>query len=150
MCETPSKQYTEEANMVQSANYRPLTVFFGVVTVALLTGLIINTVIGEIQFQQQSDVGFYIGQEIVASVIGPLGLLAIAIGFWVLRAAPDLGILPVAAGSFAVAVLFFWLIIPFVIAIGVSAYAVQSCQTDADFVNLGYIDHELREAHNSN
>jgi len=82
-------------------------------------------VIGEIQFQQQSDVGFYIGQEIVAAVIGPLGLLAIAIGFWVLRAAPDLGILLVAAGSFAVAVLFFWLIIPFIIAIGISAYAVH-------------------------
>ena len=58
-------------------------------------------------------------------MIGPLGLLAIAVGFWVLRAAPDLGILLVAAGSFAVAVLFAWLIIPFVVAIGVSAYAVH-------------------------
>lgn len=77
------------------------------------------------QYQQQSDVGFYLGQEIVAAVIGPLGLLAIAVGFWVLRAAPDLGILLVAAGSFAVAVLFAWLIIPFVVAIGVSAYAVH-------------------------
>jgi len=91
----------------------------------LLTGLIINTVIGEVQYYQQSDVGFYLGQEIVAAVIGPLGLVAIAIGFWVLRAAPDLGTLLVAAGSFAVAVLFFWLIIPFVIAISVSAYAVH-------------------------
>ena len=110
--------------MVQSTNYRTLTVFIGVLAAFLLTGLIINTVIGEVQYYQQSDVGFYLGQEIVAAVIGPLGLLAIAIGFWVLRAAPDLGILLVAAGSFGVAVLFFWLIIPFVIAIGVSAFAV--------------------------
>ena len=110
--------------MVQSTNYRTLTVFIGALAAFLLTGLIINTVIGEVQYDQQFDVGFYLGQEIVAAVIGPLGLLAIAIGFWVMRAAPDLGILPVTAGSFGVAVLFFWLIIPFGIAIGVSAYAV--------------------------
>ena len=111
--------------MVQSADYRMLNVLVGVVSAVLLTGLIINTVIGEIQYQRQDDFAFRISDWVMASVYGPAGLAAIIGGFWFMRKAPMFGALLVTAGSIAIAILFFWLILPEFIAAGISYYAFR-------------------------
>ena len=59
------------------------------------------------------------------SVYGPVGLAAIVGGFLFMRKAPMLGALLVSAGSVALATLSFWLIVPEVLAIGLSFYAIR-------------------------
>ena len=110
---------------LESADYKTLNVLVGVVSAVLLAGLIINTVIGEIEFQRQADVAFSFGQSVMALVYGPAGLAAIVGGFWFMRKAPMFGALLVTAGSIAIAILFFWLILPEFIAAGLSFYAIR-------------------------
>ena len=54
-----------------------------------------------------------------------MSLVAVVVGFWFMPKGPMLGALLVTSGSAALAVLFFWLIIPEVIAIGLSLYAFR-------------------------
>ena len=68
---------------------------------------------------------FYVHSNIMASVFGPVGIAAIAGGFYFMRKAPILCALLVTAGSLALAILVFWLIIPELLAIGLSYYAFR-------------------------
>ena len=116
---------TKEGTMVQTRDYKTMTVVAGVIAAFVLGALIINTVIGEVEYQRQADVVFSVGQKAMALVYGPLGLAAIVGGFWFMRKAPMFCALLVTAGSMAIAILFFWLIVPELIAAGVSFYAIR-------------------------
>ena len=111
--------------MVQTRDYKSTTVVAGLIAAFVLGALITNTVIGEIEFQRQTEIAFYIGHGIVMTVYGPAGLAAIVGGFWFMRKAPMFGALLVTAGSVAIAVLLFWLIVPELLAIGLSVYAIR-------------------------
>ena len=114
--------------MVQTRDYKSMTVVAGVIAAFVLGALITNTVIGEIEYQRQADVAFYIGHGVMMSVYGPAGLAAIVGGFWFRRQAPMFGALLVTAGSVAIAILLFWLIVPELLAIGLSVYAIRGAR----------------------
>ena len=116
---------TKEGAMVQTRDYKTMTVVAGLIAAFALGALIVNTVIGEIGYYRQADVAFYIHQSVMGLFYGPAGLAAIAGGFWIMRKAPMFGALLVTAGSVAIAILFFWLIIPEFIAAGISYYAIR-------------------------
>lgn len=111
--------------MVRTRDYKTMTMLAGVIAAFMLGALIINTAIGEIEYQRQADVAFRIGHGVMMSVYGPAGLAAIVGGFWFMRKAPMFGALLVTAGSVAIAILFFWLILPELIAAGISFYAIR-------------------------
>lgn len=116
---------TKEGAMVQARDYKTLTLVAGVIAAIMLGVLVINTVIGEIQFQRQDDFAFHIHHTVTMSVYGPGGLAAIVGGFWFMRRAPMFCALLVTAGSLALAILVFWLILPELIAAGISFYAIR-------------------------
>ena len=97
----------------------------GVIAAVALGALISTTVIAEIEHQRQADVAFSVDWRVLLSVYGPAGLAAIAGGFWSMRKAPALGALLVMSGSAAFAIMFYWLIIPVLIAGGISFYAIR-------------------------
>ena len=111
--------------MVQTRDYKAMTVVVGVIAAFVLGALITNSVIGEIEYQRQADVVFSIHQSVMALVYGPAGLAAIVGGFWFMRKAPMICALIVTAGSVAIAILFFWFILPELIAAGISFYAIR-------------------------
>ena len=111
--------------MVHANDYRTMTVIVGILAAVALGMLLVNTVIGEISFQRQTDFDFYINHTVIMSVYGPTGIAAIVGGFWFMRKAPMLGALLVTAGSLALAIMLFWLIIPELIAVGLSFYAYR-------------------------
>lgn len=115
----------KEGAMVQGSDFKTATVVTAAIAAVMLVWLVFNTVLGEISYQRQADVAFYVHSNVMASVFGPVGIAAIAGGFYFMRKAPLLGALLVAAGSLALAILVFWLIIPVVLAIGLSYYAFR-------------------------
>lgn len=115
----------KEGDMMQTRDYKTMTVAAGVIAAFFLVALTVNTVVGEIGYQRQTDMELYIGHNVMMSVYGPVGLAAIVGGFWFMRKAPMLSALLVTAGSVALAILFFWLVVPELIAIGLSFYAFR-------------------------
>ena len=111
--------------MVQARDYKTMTVVVGVIAAIVLGVLLINTVIGEIGYYRQADFAFYIGHNVMLSIYGLAGLAAIAGGFMFMRKAPMFCALLVTAGSVAIAILLFWLIVPELLAIGLSFYAIR-------------------------
>ena len=67
----------KEGAMVHARDYKTVTIFVGVIAGALIGALMVNTAIGEIEFQRQADVAFSIGQRAMAMVYGPVALVAI-------------------------------------------------------------------------
>lgn len=114
-----------EGVMEQARDYRTMTLTAGVVAAVLIGALLINTVTGEIEHERQTDLAYHIGYGIMMMVYGPIGLVAIVGGFWFMRQAPMFCALLVAAGSVALAILVFWLVLPELIAAGISFYAIR-------------------------
>ena len=115
----------KEGAMVQGSDFKKPTVVAALIAAVMLAWLVFNTVLGEISFQRQADVAFYVHSTIMVSVYGPVGIAAIAGGFYFMRKAPILCALLVTAGSLALAILVFWLVIPELLAIGLSYYAFR-------------------------
>ena len=114
-----------EGVMEQARDYRTMTLTAGVVAAVLIGALLINTVTGEIEHQRQTDLAYHIGSGIMMTVYGPIGLAAIVGGFWFMRQAPMFCALLVTAGNAALAILTFWLVLPELIAAGISFYAIR-------------------------
>jgi hypothetical protein len=119
--------------MIQTSNYRTMTVVTGIIGLALVAGLAINQVIGEMEFRRQADVAFSVEQSITALVFLPLGLIAIAAGFRVLASVPSLGMTLIITGSLFIAVLLYWLILPVILAVGIIAYGANKVRKDGDY-----------------
>ena len=111
--------------MVQASDYKTATVVARVVAAVVLGALLLNTVMGEVQYQRQDDFGFHVGWVIMLSTYGPAGLAAMVGGFLFMRKAPMLCALSVSAGSLSLGILVFWLVIPVPLAIAISFYAVR-------------------------
>ena len=115
----------QEGVMEQARDYRTMTLAAGVIAAVMIGALLLNTVTGEIEHQRQTDLAHHIGYGIMMMVYGPIGLVAIVGGFWFMRQAPMFCALLVAAGSVALAILVFWLVLPELIAAGISFYAIR-------------------------
>ncbi len=110
---------------MQTRDYKTTTVVAGVLAALLLAALFVRTVIAEIEFQRQADFAYLPDYTYVFFSLGPLSLAAIVGGFWFMRKAPALGALLVATGSVALAIMTYWLIVPVLLAIGLSFYAIR-------------------------
>ena len=115
----------KEEFMVQTRNYMTLTVITGVVMTILLFGLLAWTVLENIEYYRQIEFAYLPHWSYVLSVYGPISLASIVGGFWFMRKAPMLGAILVAAGSTALAIMLYWLILPVLFAVGVSFYAFR-------------------------
>ena len=109
--------------MVQARDYKTLTVVTGVVAALLLIALVVYVVATEVAFQRQTEFPF--DWVYIAATFGPVSLAAITGGFWSMRKAPMLGAVLVTSGSMAFAIFLYWLIIPVVLGIGLSFYAIR-------------------------
>jgi hypothetical protein len=112
-------------DMEQARDYRTVTAVAAGIAALMIGALLINTVIGEIEFYSQTDLAYHIGSGIMMMVYGPIGLVAIVGGFWFMRQAPMFCALIVTAGSVALSILVFWLVLPELIAAGISYYAIR-------------------------
>lgn len=119
--------------MIQTGNYRTMTVVMGIIGLALVVGLAINQVIGEMEFRRQAHVAFSVEQGITFVVFLPLGIMAIAAGFRVLANVPSLGMTLITTGSLFIAVLLYWLILPVILAVGIIMYGANKVRKDGDF-----------------
>jgi hypothetical protein len=81
-------------------------------------------VIGEIEHQESREIVPWLGDSASSYTFLGLGLGSIAAGFWLMRRLPSLGAFLVVGGSAVSAIIVFWLIIPIVVAIGLSTYAI--------------------------
>jgi len=114
---------SKEGPMVQSKDYKAPTVIGGVFAAVALGWLLVNAVLGEVSYQRQTDVAYYIGQGVMFSFYAPVAIAAIGGGFLFMRKAPMLCALLVTTGSAALGILLFWLVILELAAIGLSVYA---------------------------
>ena len=101
------------------------TLVTGVFAAVLLLALLIRTVIAEVEYQRQADFAYLPGYTYVFYSIAPISLAAIVAGFWITRKSPPLGALLVTSGSAALAIMTYWLIVPVLLAIGLSFYAIR-------------------------
>ena len=111
--------------MIASSNTRTLTTAVSVVGSLVVLALLVLQVVAQIEYERQVDYGLTPVWQVTALTIGPLSLASIVGGFYFMRKMPIVGALLVTFGSVAVAVMFFWLIVPIVVAIGLSAYAFR-------------------------
>ncbi len=116
---------TEEGAMTQTRDYKTMTVVTGVMATMLLVALLIRTVIAEIEYRRQADFAYLPDWTYVFYSLLPLSLIAIAGGFWFMRKAPVLGAILVTSGSVALAIMLYWLVIPELLAAGISFYAIR-------------------------
>ena len=111
--------------MAYARDYKTLTMVVGVIAAVALVVLLVNTVVGEIGYYRQVDYSLYIHHSVIMALYGPAALASIVGGFWYMRKAPMLGALLVTAGSVAFAIALFWLILPELIAAGISYFAYR-------------------------
>ena len=109
----------------QPRDYRTMTFAAGGIAAVMIGALLVNTIIGEIEYYRQVELVPSVHQVVMLYTYGPVSLAAIAGGFWFTRQAPMLCALLVTAGSAALAILAFWLIVPELIAAGISYYAIR-------------------------
>jgi hypothetical protein len=116
----------KEGDMQQSAaNNKALIITIASIALVLLAGSITTMVIEELEFYREVDVAPNLPGWPRFGIFVALGLSSIIGGFKVMRRLPGLGATLVIAGSFMAAAQVFWLIIPVVIALGLSTYAVM-------------------------
>lgn len=115
----------KEGDMQQSAiDNKALVITIASVALVLLAGSITTMVIEELEHYREVNVAPNLPGMFRFVMFVALGVASIIAGFKVTRRLPWLGITLVTAGSFMIAAQVFWLILPVVIAIGLSAYAV--------------------------
>ena len=111
--------------MVHTRDYKTMTVVVGVIAAMLLIALFALTVIEGVEYQRQANFENLPDYTYVFYSVAPLSLAAIAGGFWLMRRGPTLCVLLVTSGSIALAIMTYWLIVPVLLAIGVSFSAIH-------------------------
>ena len=97
----------------------------GAVAVAMVVGIAV-LVIGNIQYDEQSD--RLVPSELLGSIqIGLLaaGLVSLVAGFAIMRSRPAVGAVLAVGGSWVAGLMLYWLIVPLLIAVAISVYAVR-------------------------
>jgi hypothetical protein len=97
----------------------------GAVAVAMAVGIAV-LVIGNIQYYEQSD--RLVPSELLGSIqIGLLaaGLVSLVAGFAIMRSRPAVGAVLAVGGSWVAGLMLYWLIVPLLIAVAISFYAVR-------------------------
>ncbi len=102
-----------------------MTVLIGVIFALLLVALLVLAVLEEVQYQRQDDFAILPNYTYVFFTVAPISGFAIVGGFWSMRKAPPLGAMLVTSGSIALAIMTYWLIVPVLLAIGLSFYAIR-------------------------
>ena len=69
----------------QARDYRTMTAAAAGIAVLMIDALLINTVIGEFEYYRQAELVPSVHQVVMLYIYGPIGLAAIAGGFWFMR-----------------------------------------------------------------
>ena len=110
--------------MVESSKSRTMAFGVGGLALVLLVAALTWTVVHQIEYQGQRDYSWVSGFWPLW-VIWPLAIGLIVGGFRVMRRAPSLGAFLVAVASAAFSATLFWAIVPPLVAIAVSVYAIR-------------------------
>ena len=97
----------------------------GAVAIAIAVAIALQ-VIGEIQYQEQSE--RLVSSELLSSIhLGLLaaGLASLVAGFAIMRSRPAVGAVLAVGGSWVAGLMVYWLIVPLLIAVAISVYAVR-------------------------
>ena len=111
--------------MVESSTSRTMAFGVGGLAIVFLVAVLTWTVVHQIEYQRQADFAWVPAAGLVVAVTWPLAIGLIVGGFGVMRRAPSLGAFLVAAASSAFAATLFWAIVPPLVAIAVSVYAIR-------------------------
>ncbi len=103
------------------------TMAFGVggLAIVFLLAVLTWTVVHQIEYQRQADYAWVHSTRPVVVVTWPLAFGLLVGGFRVMRRAPSLGAFLVAVASAVFAATLFWVIVPPLVAIAVSVYAIR-------------------------
>ncbi|MBM3939983.1 MAG: hypothetical protein FJ318_03630 [SAR202 cluster bacterium] len=115
----------KEGAMALARDHRTMTIVVAAVAGAFILGLIALQVVSEIEYRRQVDFAFTPDWRPLFAVMGPVIVGAIVAGFRFMRRAPALGAILVAAGSIAVGIMFYWMSVPLLLALGLSWYAFR-------------------------
>ncbi|HUG29116.1 MAG TPA: hypothetical protein VMQ65_01180 [Candidatus Limnocylindria bacterium] len=112
-------------DMFGSGSRAALVLPVGAVAIAIAVA-IASLVIGEIQHQEQSE--RLVSSELLGSIhIGLLaaGLASLVAGFAIMRSRPAVGAVLAVGGSWVAGLMAYWLIVPLLIAVAISFYAMR-------------------------
>ncbi len=111
--------------MVESSASRTMAFGVGGLAIVLLVAALTRTVVHQIEREREADYAWAPDYPPVVAVTWPLAIGLIVGGFRVMRRAPSLGVFLVAVASAAFAATLFWAIVPPLVAIAVSVYAIR-------------------------
>ncbi len=111
--------------MVELSTSRTMVFGVGGLAIVFLVAVLTWTVVHQIEYQGQRDYSWVSGTGPMVTVIWPLAIGLMVGGFRVMRRAPSLGAFLVAVASAAFAATLFWAIVPPLVAIAVSVYAIR-------------------------
>ena len=110
--------------MIESSTSRTMAFGVGGLAIVFLVAVLTWTVAHQFEFQREADYAWVPDTGPVVAVTWPLALGLIVGGFGAMRRAPSLGALLVVVASAAFAATIFWAVVPPLVAIAVSFYAV--------------------------
>ena len=116
---------TADNALIEAKSHRTLAIVTGAVATLLIAVLVALAVTMELEYQRQTDYGLIADADFVLSIACPVGLGSIIVGFRSMCRTPLVGAILVSFGSLALAVMFWWLIVPGLIAISLSIYAFR-------------------------
>ena len=111
--------------MVESSTSRTVAFGVGGLAIVFLVAVLTWTVVHQIEYHGQRDYTWVSGTWPMVTVIWPLAIGLMVGGFRVMRREPSLGAFLVAVASAAFAATLFWAIVPPLVAIAVSVYAIR-------------------------
>ena len=111
--------------MVESSTSRTMAFGVGGLAIVFLVAVLTRTVVHQIEREREADYAWAPGTSPVVAVTWPLAIGLIVGGFRVMRRAPSLGAFLVAVASAAFAATVFWAIVPPLVAIALSVYAIR-------------------------
>ena len=111
--------------MVESSTSRTMAYGVGGLAIVFLVAVLTWTVVHQIEREREADYAWAPDTSPVVAVTWPLAIGLIVGGFGVMRRAPSLGAFLVAVASAAFAATVFWAIVPPLVAIAVSVYAIR-------------------------
>ena len=111
--------------MAESSISRTMVFGVGGLAIVFLVAVLTWTVVHQIEYQRQADYTWVTGTGPMVAVAWPLAIGLFVGGFRVMRRAPSLGAFLVAVASAAFAATLFWAIVPPLVAIAASVYAIR-------------------------
>lgn len=115
---------TKGDSMIAASNNRRTTIIVGIVSALILLALVAVQGVAAIEEGRGTDSARLSAlYSVIFSMVSPLAVVGVVAGFAFMRRGPMTAALVVSFSSFAGAITFYWLFIPFVIAAAVSGFA---------------------------